>query len=199
MNHYPESMQRLIGGFSKLPGIGKKTAERLALHLLRAPAQEARQLASSIIEMKERTRFCSMCFALSDAGICPICASPSRDRSLLCVVETPADMLSIEKSGAFTGLYHILQGALSPMDGIGPDDIRSAELFLRLSQGGIREVILATGTNVEGEATASYIAQRLAGIPVKVTRIASGVPMGGDLKYVDQVTLKRAMESRNDI
>ena len=199
MNHYPESMQRLIGSFAKLPGVGKKTAERLALHLLRAPAQEARQLATSIMEMKERTRFCSMCFALADSGLCPTCADPSRDRSLLCVVETPADMLSIERSGAFTGLYHILQGAISPMDGIGPEEIRAAELFSRIPRDGIREVILATGTNVEGEATASYIARQLAGRPVKVTRIASGVPMGGDLKYVDQVTLKRAMESRNDI
>ena len=199
MNHYPESMQRLIGSFAKLPGVGKKTAERLALHLLRAPAQEARQLATSIMEMKERTRFCSMCFALADSGLCPTCADPSRDRSLLCVVETPADMLSIERSGAFTGLYHILQGAISPMDGIGPEEIRAAELFSRIPRDGVREVILATGTNVEGEATASYIARQLAGSPVKVTRIASGVPMGGDLKYVDQVTLKRAMESRNDI
>lgn len=199
MNHYPESIINLINSLSRLPGIGKKTAERLALHLVRAPLHEARQLSASIMELKEKVRFCSMCFALSDSTLCRICANPSRDPSQLCVVETPADMLSIEKSGAFGGLYHILQGVLSPMDGIGPDEIRAAELFLRLGKGEVKEVIVATGTNVEGEATAAFIAERLKDFPVRTTRIASGVPMGGDLKYVDQVTLKRAMESRNVI
>ncbi len=199
MNHYPESINNLINSLSRLPGIGKKTAERLALHLVRAPLNEARQLSHSIMALKETVQFCSMCFALSDSRLCRICANPSRDPSKLCVVETPADMLSIEKSGAFGGLYHILQGVLSPMDGIGPDEIRAAELFRRIGKGEVKEVILATGTNVEGEATAAFIADRLQEFPVSVTRIASGVPMGGDLKYVDQVTLKRAMESRNAI
>lgn len=199
MNHYPESIINLINSLSRLPGIGKKTAERLALHLVRAPLHEARQLSQCIAVLKEKVQFCSMCFALSDSGLCRICANPGRDRTQLCVVETPADMLSIEKSGAFGGLYHILQGVLSPMDGIGPDEIRAAELFLRLGGREVKEVIVATGTNVEGEATAAFIAERLQAFPVKVTRIASGVPMGGDLKYVDQVTLKRAMESRNVI
>ena len=196
MNYYPLSLRNLIKNISKLPGIGEKTAERLAMHILNAPKKEAEELSRSILEIKEKIRFCSMCFALSDSDICLICSDRSRKTDLLCVVEQPADMVAIEKSGSFNGLYHILGGVLSPMDGICPDKIRIKELMLKISQNKIKEVVLATGTNVEGEATASYIAKLLEKYPVKVTRIASGVPMGGDLKYVDSVTLRRAMDTR---
>ncbi len=199
MNHYPQSIINLIRSISKLPGIGEKTAERLALHLLRAPNAESEILSKTILEMKERVRLCKLCFALSDDELCNICRDPARNAASLCVVEQPADMVAIEKSGAFTGLYHILQGVLSPIDGIGPDGIRIKALLSRVAGGGIKEVVLATGTSVEGEATAGYIADQLEPFPIKVTRIASGVPMGGDLKFIDQVTLKRAMEKRHGI
>jgi recombination protein RecR len=199
MNYYPPSILKLIKGLSRLPGIGEKTAERLAMHILRAPRREAEQLSNSIIEVKDTIRLCSVCFGLSDTDICNICSDPTRTSSILCVVEQPADMVAIEKSGAFTGLYHILEGALSPMDGIGPDNIRIKELTSRIASGGIKEVILATSTNLEGEATAAYIADHIENYPVKVTRIASGVPIGGDLKYVDQMTLKKAMETRHAV
>ncbi len=199
MSYYPESVRELIKYLSKLPGIGEKTADRLAMHILRAPRREADRLVHSIMEVKEKIRLCAMCFSLSDAEICNICRDRNRDFSILCVVEQPADMVAIEKSGAFTGLYHILEGALSPMDGVGPDNIRIKELISRIAQGKIQEVVLATSTNIEGESTAAYIAELLGNYPVKVTRIASGVPIGGDLKYVDQVTLKTAMKSRHPI
>jgi recombination protein RecR len=199
MSYYPSSMLRLIKSFSRLPGIGNKTAERLAMHMLRAPRKEAEQLSQSIMEVKEKVRLCARCFALSDSEQCKICGDPSREPSVLCVVEQPADMVAIEKSDSFKGLYHILQGALSPMNGVGPDHIRIKELISRIAGGKVKEVVLATSTNLEGEATASYLAEQLSGYPIKVTRIASGVPIGGDLKYVDQVTLKRAMETRHDI
>jgi recombination protein RecR len=199
MSYYPPSVLELIRQFSKLPGIGEKTAERLALHLVRVSQKEAGALALSIFNLKEKVRLCSQCFGLSDADVCIICANPARDRSLLCVVENATEMVAIERSGAFTGLYHILQGALSPMDGMGPDDIRIRELLARVQDSGIKEVVMATATNLEGEMTARYIAERLAGLPIRVTRIASGVPMGGDLKYVDQVTLKKALETRHAI
>jgi len=199
MNHYPSSMLRLIKNISRLPGIGEKTAERLALHLLRAPRREAEELSRSLLELKDKIRLCSKCFGLSDSDLCNICSDQTRVSTILCVVEQPADMAAIEKSGSFPGLYHILSGVLSPMDGIGPDNIRIKELLSRIENNKIEEVVMATGTNVEGEATASYLAQRLKKYPVKVTRIASGVPMGGDLKYVDQVTLKIAMETRHAV
>jgi len=199
MSHYPVSVLRLIKNIARLPGIGEKTAERLAIHILKAPKKEMEQLSRSIIELKERVRLCSVCFALSDREICDICSDQTRDKTLICVVEQPADMVALEKSGAFRGVYHVLAGVLSPMNGIGPDDIRIKELSARIEDGRINEVVLATGTNVEGEATASYLAQRLENRHVKVTRIASGVPVGGDLKYVDQVTLKRAMDTRHHI
>ncbi len=196
MNHYPESILNLIKSLSRLPGIGRKTAERLSLHILHAPSHEAQTLANDILELKKRVRLCSTCFSLSDLEKCRICSNPSRDPSSICVVENPTDMVAIEKSGAFSGLYHILGGALSPMDGIGPDELRIKELFSRAVSKKITEVIIATGTDVEGEATASYIIDNLKKKGVNVTRIASGVPMGGDLQYVDQVTMQRAMEGR---
>ena len=199
MIHYPPSIIKMIKNISKLPGIGEKTAERLAMHILCVSREEAEALSVSIMEMKDHVRLCSICYALSDEDICRVCSDPSRDETTICVIEQPADMAAVEKSGAFSGLYHILQGALSPMCGIGPDDIRLNELIKRIENQNIKEVVLATATNVEGMSTAAYIADRLRGYDLKITRIASGVPMGGDLKYIDQVTLKIAMETRHDV
>jgi len=194
--HYPDPIVKLINSLSKLPGIGKKTAERLALHILHAPNQDAATLAADIIELKNNIKLCTVCFALSDKDLCRICADPLRDKTLICVVENPTDMAAIEKANAFSGTYHILGGALSPIDGIGPDDIRIKELFKRANPEKIKEIILATKTNVEGEATASYILEKLKKIPIKITRIASGIPMGGDLQYIDPLTMQKAMEKR---
>jgi recombination protein RecR len=195
--HYPASIVVLIKNLSKLPGIGEKTAERLSMHILQAPLKEMENLAKSILEVKEKVRLCSKCFGLSDGELCKICSDPSREENVLCLVEQPADLVAIEKSGAFKGLYHVLHGVLSPMEGIGPEDIRIKELKARISDGRIKEVVVATSTNVEGEATACYIAELLGNYSVKIMRIASGVPIGGDLKYVDQVTLRKAMECRH--
>ncbi len=199
MQHYPEAMNRLIRSLCRLPGIGEKSAERLAMYLLQAPDAEVSMLAKNISELKKQVNICSCCFSLSDEDKCRICRDPSRDAGLVCVVESPADMAAIEKSGGFNGVYHILQGLLSPMDGIGPADIRIAELVKKAAGENIREIIVATATNIEGEATATYIMNQLSPGHVKVTRIASGVPMGGELKYVDQVTLKKALEARYDV
>ena len=199
MNHYPASILNLIRNLSRLPGIGEKTAERLAMHILKTPRSDAEQLARSIVDLKDKVTLCKSCFGLSDGELCRICRNPARNFARVCVVEQPADMVAIEKSGAFQGLYHILGGVLSPMDGIGPNDIRIRELVTRISEQPIQEIVLATGTNVEGEATADYLSQCLKDMPVKITRIASGVPIGGDLKYVDQMTLKRAMETRHAV
>ncbi len=199
MNYYPESILKLITSLSKLPGIGKNTAERLALHILHAPDHEAVTLAGDIIELKKSIQTCSVCFALSDKDKCRICNDPQRDKTRICVVENPKDMAAIEKSNAFFGTYHILGGALSPIDGIGPDDIRIKELFKRAFSKTIKEIILATKTNVEGEATASYIFEKLKKTKLKLTRIASGIPMGGDLQYIDQLTMQKAMERRYDV
>ncbi len=196
MNHYPQAVVKLINSLSTLPGIGKKTAERLALHILHAPDQNAATLASDILALKSSVRLCSNCFALSDTDQCRICSDTNRDQSVICVVENPTDMAAIENCGAFKGQYHILGGALSPIDGIGPDNIRLTELFTRIASGRVSELILATKTNVEGEATAAYIQDRLRASDIRVTRIASGVPMGGDLQYVDPLTMQQAMEKR---
>lgn len=199
MHHYPQSIRTLIRNLSRLPGVGEKTAERLAMHILRKPLAEAEQLAQSILSVKQKIKLCSMCYALSDTERCQICQDGSRDQHLLCVVEQPADMVSIEKSGAFRGLYHILGGVLSPMEGIGPQELRINALLRRVAEGTVKEVIIATGTSVEGSSTADYIARQLASSEVVVSRIATGVPVGGDLKYIDQMTLRCAMESRHDI
>jgi len=199
MIQYPASITRLIRNLSKLPGIGEKSAERLAMYLLQAPKNQVAELAESLTELKEKVRLCRQCFALSDEDLCRICSDPARDAQVICVVEHPVDMVAIEKTASYKGHYHILQGLLSPMDGIGPEDIRIRELIERVSRGSVKEVIIATGTNVEGETTAAYIHEQLSRYPVKVTRIASGVPMGGELKYVDQVTLKKAMEGRRAV
>jgi recombination protein RecR len=197
MQYYPPTIVNAIKNLSRLPGIGEKTAERLAMHILRGSSANAASLAESISALKEQTGLCKLCHGLSDNELCRICGNPSRDATLLCVVEQPADMVAIEKSGGFNGRYHILQGVLSPLDGIGPEDLRIRELLDRASGGEIKEIIVATSTSVEGESTAAYLAEKLTGSPVNVSRIASGIPIGGDLKYVDQVTIKRAMEARH--
>lgn len=196
MSFYPAPIRQLIHHMARLPGIGEKTAERLALHLLYTADRYVEDLGQSILDVKRKVRLCSRCFSLADGELCAICRNPARDGSLVCVVEQPGDMVALEKSGAFAGHYHVLSGVLSPLNGVGPDDIRIRELLQKVAAGGVREVVLATGTSVEGEATAAYIAARLESLAVTVTRIAAGIPMGGDLKYVDQVTLKKAMEAR---
>lgn len=198
MNHYPAPLISLINELAKLPGIGKKTAERLSMHILRMKQDNLNRLIAALHGIKN-VEICGICFTLCDSGKCSFCSNTARDPSVICVVEKDSDMAAIEKSGAYKGLYHVLQGCLSPMDGIGPDEIRVSELIARVKKGGIREIILATNTNVEGEATASYLKMKLSGFPLNITRIASGVPMGGDIRYVDQVTLKRALESRHGI
>jgi recombination protein RecR len=199
MAYYPPSLVRLIKHLSRLPGIGEKTATRLALHILRSSYEDAKGLSQSILEVKDKVRLCSTCFGLADTDPCNLCAGPHRDNTVICVVEQPSDLVALEKSGAFKGLYHVLHGALSPMNGIGPDDLKIKELVTRIADGKIRELILATNTNVEGEATAAYLAQLLTAYPARVTRIASGVPMGSDLKYLDEVTISRAIERRREL
>lgn len=196
MTHYPEPIIKLIHSLSRLPGIGKKTAERLTLHILHASPGEAATLAADILELKSSIRLCEICFSFSDQKRCRICTDPSRDKSLICVVENPTDMAAVEKSKGYHGIYHILGGLLSPIDGIGPDDIRIKELVKRAVPEKIKEIILATKTNVEGETTASYILAKLKKTNIRLTRIASGIPMGGDLQYIDHLTMQRAMEKR---
>ena len=197
MDIYPPSLGNLIDQFSKLPGIGKKSAERLALHVLRSPRELAESLAQGLVEVKEKIRFCSICFNLTDNDPCPICSDERRANGVLCVVEGPGDQLAIEKSGAFSGRYHILQGVLSPLDDIGAQDLRIAELMSRIRRENIREVILAINPTVEGEATVSYITDLLNEKGLTVTRIALGIPLGGDLKYIDSMTIKRSMDNRS--
>lgn len=182
-----------------LPGIGEKTATRLAFHLLRAPEGHARELAQAILEVRERIRLCSICCNLTEADPCAICSDARRDAHLLCVVASPTDLLAIDRSGQYRGRYHVLHGVLSPLEGIGPEDLRIAELLRRLGGGEVSEVILATSPNVEGEATATYLVRLIKPLGVRVTRIASGVPIGGELEYVDQVTLTRALADRREL
>ena len=199
MSYYPPTIVELIRCIAKLPGIGEKTAERLTLHLIGASRGEVEQLARALLAVKEKTRTCRQCFGLSDEELCPICADPARGNGQICVVEQATDMVAIEKSGAFRGRYHILQGALAPMDGIGPENLRIAELRRRVNSGGIEEIILATSPTVAGDTTAAYLARILAGTPLRISRIACGVPIGGDLKFIDQATLKRALDGRHGI
>jgi recombination protein RecR len=197
MGIYPPSLGRLIEQFSKFPGIGKKSAERLALYVLRSPKGLAEGLAQSLLDVKEKIKFCSICFNLTDTDPCTICTDQRRANGILCVIEGPGDQLAIEKSGAFRGKYHILQGVLSPLDGIGVEDLRISELMSRLKKEDIREVILALNPTVEGEATASYLTDLLKGKGLSITRIALGIPLGGDLKYIDSMTLKRSLDNRS--
>jgi len=197
MGIYPPSLGRLIELFSKFPGIGKKSAERLALYVLRSPKDLAEGLAQSLLDVKEKIKFCSVCFNLTDTDPCTICTDQRRANGILCVIEGPGDQLAIEKSGAFKGKYHILQGVLCPLDGIGVEDLRISELMSRLKKEDIREVILALNPTVEGEATASYLTDFLKGKDLSITRIALGIPLGGDLKYIDSMTLKRSLDNRS--
>lgn len=196
MTGYAAPIERLIRELGRLPGIGEKTATRLAMFILRGSDEDARRLAGSIVEVKEKIRFCSVCFNLAEGELCAICSDPVRDRERICVVEDPDSLTAIEESGCFRGTYHVLHGALAPLDGIGPDQIRIRELAERLERGGVREVIVATNPSVQGESTALLIMRLLREKGVEVTRIAFGVPVGGDLRYTDKMTLTKAMEHR---
>jgi recombination protein RecR len=197
--YYPEPVARLIEALVRLPGIGPKTAQRLTFFLLKRPVEEVRELSESLLAVKERIVHCRRCFNVTDEDPCRICADPARDSRLLCVVEEPNDLLAMERTGEYRGRYHVLLGALSPLDGIGPDDLKVKELLVRLEDGATTEVILATNPNVEGEATALYLAKLLRPLGLRVTRIARGLPVGGDLEYADQVTLSKALEGRREI
>jgi len=199
MSAMPAALAALIEHLVRLPGVGPKTAQRLAFHLLKAPREDAAALAEALVALKDRTRLCQRCFNLCESELCGVCLDARRDGSLLCVVEEINDLLAIEKTREFRGLYHVLGGSLSPLDGRGPEQIRARELQVRLESGEVREVILATNPNVEGEATALYLLRVLKPFPVKVTRIARGLPMGGDLEYADEATLARALEGRREI
>jgi recombination protein RecR len=192
---------RLIEAFSRLPGVGPKTAQRLTYHVLRSPTDEARALAEALIAVKEQVAYCSTCWNITDAGVdpCVICADPARDATRICVVEEPLDVLAIERTREFRGRYHVLHGAISPIDGVGPERIRARELIARAKAGGITEIILATNPTLEGEATAMYLADLLNGSVPEVTRIARGVPVGGDLEYADDVTLIRSLQGRRQV
>ena len=199
MAHYPEPFARLIEALQRLPGIGPKTAQRLTFFLLKRPVSEVRELSDALIAVKERIVYCGSCFNVTDEDPCRICADPARDARVLCVVEEPNDLLAMERTGEYRGRYHVLLGALSPLDGIGPEDLKVRELLARLESGDTAEVILATNPNVEGEATAIYLAKLIRPLGVRVTRIARGLPVGGDLEYADQVTLSKALEGRREI
>ena len=196
---HAQPIGRLIQELSKLPGIGEKTASRLAMHILRAAKEDAQGLARAILEVKEKIRFCSQCFNLTDQDPCRVCQDPKRNREILCVVSSPEDLIALEKSGGFRGLYHVLHGVLSPLEGVGPKDLRLSELLSRLQGGEVKEVILATSPSVEGEATAQYLSQIIKPMNVRVTRIARGVPMGGDLQYIDELTLSKSLENRSPL
>jgi recombination protein RecR len=191
-------LQRLVTELGKLPGIGNRTAQRLAFHVLRASEEDANALADAIREVKERVRFCNECGNLTEEELCSICTDARRDHSLICVVEQPVDLVSLERTAEFRGLYHVLGGSLSPLDGVDPEHLRIEELFRRVERNGVQEVVLATNPNMTGEATASYLADRLRG-RVRVTRLASGLPVGGDLEYADEVTLGRALLGRREM
>jgi recombination protein RecR len=190
---------RLIEELHRLPGIGPKSAQRLAYHLLRATRQEAQDLADAIIEVKERIVLCSLCQNMTDLDPCTLCADQGRDRSVICVVEEPLDILALERTHSHKGLYHVLHGSISPMEGVGPEHLKVRELLERLRDGSVQEVIMATNPNLEGEATAMYVSRLLQPLGIRVTRLARGLPMGGDLEYADDLTLARALENRQEL
>ena len=196
---YEGAVQDLIDELGRLPGVGPKSAQRIAFHLLKAPAEDASRLAHAISDAKARVRFCERCFNVSEGALCPICDDDSRDATLLCVVEESRDIVAIEKTGEYRGRYHVLLGAMSPLEGIGPEQLKVRELVNRLEPEGVQEVILCTNPNIEGDVTAMYLARLLKPLPVRVTRIASGLPVGGDLEYADEVTLGRALEGRRAV
>ena len=197
MPQLPEPLERLISELSRLPGVGPKTAQRLAFHLLRADRHRAESLAQAIVDMKLRIGFCKRCYNIAEGSLCAICSSARRDTTLLCVVETPLDVLAVERTSEFAGLYFVLNGVISPIDGIGPDQIHVAQLLDRVRGDGVAEVIVATDADIEGEATAVYLQRALAPLGVQVTRPAHGLPVGGDLEYADELTLARAISSRH--
>jgi recombination protein RecR len=198
VNIVPQSVQDLVDEFAKLPGIGPKTAQRLTFYLLRKPAKSSEDLGSAAENLKKNIRFCSVCCNFTDSDICSVCNDSSRDKSIICVVGEPLDVVALEKSGSFKGLYHVLGGVISPIDGIGPDDLFIAQLIDRLKNDNVAEVIIATNPNLEGEATALYIQKLIQPLNVKITRIARGLPVGGDLEYADEITLSRALEGRRE-
>ncbi len=195
----PPSVTKLIEAFSRLPGIGPKTASRLTYYLLRAPDNITLSLADALNDLKSKTRYCSICHNITEDDPCVVCKNEKRDRATVVVVEDPLDVVAVERTGSFNGLYHVLHGAISPVEGIGPDDLRIKELVVRVQTQGIVEVIIATNPNMEGEATAMYIKQKLAPLGIKITRLARGLPSGGDLEYVDTVTLLRALQGRGEM
>jgi len=199
MTGYALPIKRLIAELGKLPGIGEKTATRLATFILRASGEDARRLAECIVEVKQKIRLCSLCFNLAEGDICEICMDPSRDKGVICVVEEPDSLIAIEESGSFMGTYHVLHGALSPLDGIGPDHLRIQDFLKRVENNRVEEIIIATNPSVQGESTALLINKVVKGLDIKVTRIALGVPVGGDLKYMDKMTLSKSMEYRRGI
>ncbi len=198
MDYYAVPVAKLVEEFQKLPGIGHKSAQRLAFHVINMPIEKVQGLANSILDAKQKTRYCSVCSNLTDVDPCPLCSGTSRDRSSICVVQDARDVVAMERTREFKGLYHVLHGAISPMAGIGPEDIRIKELIKRLGDD-VKEVILATNPNVEGEATAMYISKLIKPLGIKTTRIAHGIPVGGDLEYADEVTLAKALEGRREI
>jgi recombination protein RecR len=199
MRTYPKALARLIEELEKLPGVGPKSAQRLALHLLRASPEDAAALAEAILKVKEATHACPICFNLTELELCEVCADPQRDAKTVCVVSDARDLLALERAGGHRGRYHVLQGLISPMEGVGPESLRVAELLRRVREEGVSEVILATNPTVEGEATAVYLAGQLKPLGVKVTKIALGLPMGGDLDYADDVTIARSLEGRREM
>jgi recombination protein RecR len=198
LNSIP-SFARLVSELAKFPGVGNKTATRLAFFLLRQPKAQAEALATAILDLQRNTRFCSICFHITEQDPCSLCSDPGRDESLLCIVEEPQALLSIERSRSFKGHYHVLHGALSPLDGIGPEDLKIAPLIKRLEQSDVQEIIIATNFTVEGDATALYLAKLIQPFGIRLTRLAYGIPMGSELEYVDEATVNRAVEGRRDI
>ena len=199
MEYYSNQISRLIEEFSRLPGIGSKSAQRLAFHVINMPMDQVEGLANAIVEARRNVRYCKVCCTLTDRDVCPICSNPDRDKKTIMVVETPRDLAAYEKTGKYNGVYHVLHGAISPMLGIGPGDIKLKELMTRLQTEEVKEVIIATNSSLEGETTAMYISKLIKPTGIKVTRIASGVPVGGDLEYIDEVTLLRALEGRVEL
>ena len=199
MSIYTPALQKLIDELGKLPGVGPKSAQRIAFHLIKLPEQDALSLANAIQEAKQKVRFCETCFNMSDEVICEICSDTQRDSSLVCVVEEPRDIVALERTREYKGLYHVLQGAINPIDGVGPEQLKIRELLERLKGNTLQEVILCTNPNIEGEATAMYLAKLIEPLGIQVSRIASGLPVGGDLEYADELTLGRALEGRRKI
>ena len=199
MDYYVTPLQNLIEEFEKLPGIGSKTARRLAYHIVNLPKEKTDKFAKAIIEAKAKIKYCSVCQNFSEDELCPLCMSEQRDRSVICVVESPKDVLQMEKTNEFKGLYHVLHGAISPMENIGPDDIKIKELMGRIATGEVKEIIMATNPNLEGETTAMYISKLAKPFGVKVTRIAHGIPVGGELEFADEVTLSKALQWRVEL